>query len=666
MDNFSKSKRINNALHDMGIFSYKQIIEHLPRRYDDFSPTKETGLTNKERIVVVGRLLSVPVIKKFGYTTSVIKFTFLTRNNNIFYCEAWNRPYLIKNLSNNEVYTLVGSYDAKKNIVNVINILKGIIEDNNFLKPIYSLHHDLDNYEFVRLVKSAFNNVSRDKIYDIVPSYFRKKYKLLPKYDSYKLLHEPQTLKDIYNGNRVFKYEECLTFALKNSLIRKKNKELEKSNKSKIDINIVKDFIHSLSYKLTNDQKNVLKEILEDMNKESLMYRLLQGDVGTGKTLVAAIAIYANYIRGDQSAFMAPTDALARQHYSSLKELFKDSNMRIALLLGNSTSKERSAIRSALINNEVDLVIGTHILFSKDINYLSLGLAIIDEQHKFGVNQRQTLASKGEHADLLLMSATPIPRTLALTLYGDMDVSTLAEFPFKERKIETHIVKEDSKELKDSIEKSLKENKKIFVIAPLIDEGEKDAISVEKLFAKYILKYPGKVSILHGKLDEDDKLFALKDFISGETPILVSTTVVEVGIDVKDANLMLIYDPTHFGLASLHQLRGRIGRDGTPSKCLLVSDTRDEEELDKLNVLVKSNDGFFVSSEDLRRRGPGELLGLKQSGIANFTYVNLVNDFKIFEAARNDAKFILDNEDQPGFKYILSYINKLIEKNPQN
>ena len=662
MDNFSKSKRINNALHDMGIFSYKQAIEHLPRRYEDLSPTRETNLENKERVVLVGRLISTPLISKFGYTTSVVKFTFLTNKENIFYAEAWNRPYLAKNLALNEIYTLVGSFDSKKNIVNVINITKGIVEDKNFLKPIYSLHHDLDNFEFSRIVDHGLSTLSRADFPNLIPAYFRKKYKLIEKFEAYKLLHHPKDAKDIYSGNRVFKYEECLTFALKNSIIRERNKALQKSNKTQVDMERIKDFIHSLPYTLTNDQKLVTKEILSDMNKSSLMYRLLQGDVGTGKTLVAALALYANYTRGDQGALMAPTDALARQHFKYLVELFKNTDLKIALLLGSSSTSERSQIREALINNKVDIIVGTHVLFSKDINYLSLGLAIIDEQHKFGVNQRQTLASKGEHADLLLMSATPIPRTLALTLYGDMDVSSIAEFPFKERKITTEIVKDDSKVMKNLIKKSLENNKKIYVIAPLIDEGETETISVEKLYAKYLLQYPGKVSILHGKLDGDDKLFALKDFKDGTTPILVSTTVVEVGIDVKDADLMLIYEPTHFGLASLHQLRGRIGRDGSEAHCLLVTDTKDEEELDKLNVLVKSNDGFFVSSEDLRRRGPGELLGLKQSGIANFTYVNLVNDFKIFEVARDDAKFILDNQEEVGFKFIFSYANRLVDK----
>ena len=666
MDKFSSSDRINKALYDMGIFSYKQVINHLPRRYDDLTPTHETNLDNKERVVLIGKLVGSPFVSKFSFNTNVTKFTFISEKQNIFYCEAWNRPYLARMLTSGDIFTLVGSFDAKKNIINVITIFKGVVEDNSYLKPVYSLHHDIDNYQFIKLVSKAFKMVPKEEVRNVVPAYFNKKYRLLDHYDALKKCHSPKDLKDLYQAIRVMKYEECLTFSLKTQMIRNQNKFLSKVNKTEIDISKVNDFIKSLPYKLTSDQESVTKEILNDMNRSSLMYRLLQGDVGTGKTLVASLALYANYLRGDQGAFMAPTDALARQHYKNLVSLFKDTNMKIALLLGSTSVRDRSLIRKALINNEVDLVVGTHVLFSKDINYLSLGLAVIDEQHKFGVNQRQTLASKGEHADLLLMSATPIPRTLALTLYGDLDVSTLSEFPFKERQVETKIVKDDSKELTNEIESSLKNNKRIFVVAPLIDEGSTDAISAEKLYAKFLLKYPGKVSLLHGRLDLDDKNFALQDFISGKTPILVSTTVIEVGIDVKNSDLMIIYDPTHFGLASLHQLRGRIGRDGSLAKCLLVSNSKDEDELDKLSVLVNSNDGFYIAEEDLRRRGPGDLTGIKQSGIANFNFVNLVNDFKMFEVARDDAKFILNNADEVGFKSILSRVQRQIESSKNN
>lgn len=660
---FSKSPRINKALYDMGLYSYEDLILHLPRKYESFRPTHENNLKDKERVVFVGNIVGTATTRRFS-SMAVTRFAFVTKAKNVFYVEAWNRPYLSKTLEDaTSLYTLVGNYDAKKNKINLININKGEVVEENYIRPIYSLPMALDNFEFIRLIKKAFEEVDPLAIRNEVPAYFNSKYRLLNKIDALKIAHLPTNEKDIYQGLRVLKYEECLLFSLKTQMIRSLNKELVKHERVQIDKDKVSEFVNSLPYSLTNSQKETVDEIMEDLNKPNLMYRLLQGDVGTGKTLVAMIALYANHLRGDQGAFMAPTDALARQHYKNFVKILSPFGIKVALLLGSTSTKDRSLIRKGLINSEIDIVVGTHALFSKDIDYLSLGLAIIDEQHKFGVNQRMLLTSKGEHADLLLMSATPIPRTLALTLYGDLDVSTLTDFPFKERKIETKIVPDKDEKIFDYVQKSLDENKRIFIVAPMIIENDKTKISVEKLFAKYLLKFPGKVALLHGKLDQDDKNFALQDFVSGESPILISTSVIEVGIDVPNADLMIIYDPTCFGLASLHQLRGRIGRDGKQSTCLLVTSSNDEEELEKLSVLTKSNDGFYIAEEDLKRRGPGELGGIRQSGIANFAFVNLVDDFRMFEAAREDAKFILENKDQPGFKHIISRAEKEIEDN---
>ena len=645
----------------MGIYSYKDVVLHLPRKYEDLHPTHENNLKDKERIVFVGNVVGSATTRRFGHM-AVTRFAFVTKAKNVFYVEAWNRPYLSKILASDELFTLIGNFDLKKNKINLINITKGEVSDGKFIKPIYSLPSDIDNYEYVRLVKKAFDELHQEDIKNEIPAYYMKKYRLDNKLDALKYVHNPIDQKEIYRGLRVLKYEECLLFSLKTQMIRNINKELVHRERINIDKNKVDEFISKLPYELTKSQVDTVEEILSDLNKPSLMYRLLQGDVGTGKTLVAMIALYANYLRGEQGAFMAPTEALAKQHYRNFAKLLAPFGIKVTLLLGSTSIKDRSAIRKAMMNNDIDILVGTHALFSKDISYASLGLAIIDEQHKFGVNQRLLLTSKGENADLLLMSATPIPRTLALTLYGDLDVSTLTDFPFKERKITTKIVRDEDAKIFAEIKDSLENNKRVFIVAPQIIERDEKQISVEKLFAKFLLKFPGKVALLHGKLDQDDKNFALQDFVSGESPILISTSVIEVGIDVGNADLMIIYEPTHFGLASLHQLRGRIGRDGKDAKCLLVTNSTDEEELDKLSVLVNSNDGFYIAEEDLRRRGPGELGGVRQSGIANFLYVNLVDDFRMFEAARDDANFILKNEDQIGFRHIINMAKKQIDE----
>ena len=298
---------------------------------------------------------------------------------------------------------------------------------------------------------------------------------------------------------------------------------------------------------------------------------------------------------------------------------------------------------------------------SLDVEFNNLGLAVVDEQQRFGVNQRLLLASKGSHADLLLMSATPIPRTLALTIYGDLDVSTLKEFPFDNKQVKTIITNSNDEVIDKLIKESINSNHQAYIIAPLIlDDINNDKVTVETLFARCLLKYPGKVVLLHGKLTQEEKMFALENFKKNKYPIIISTTVIEVGLDVRSANLMIIYDASSFGLASLHQLRGRIGRDGKLANCLLIYDGNDQDEKDKLKVLVNSNDGFYIANEDLKRRGPGELGGYRQSGLPNFNFVNIIDDFKMFECARDDAKFILRNRLEPGFKKILADAKKEI------
>lgn len=657
---FSKSPRINKALYDMGLFTYEDIIFHLPRKYDNLEPTREYGLKDKERVVFLGKVTRPPVNSRFS-RAQVTRFSFTTKAGNTFAVEAWNRPYLTKMLDSESVYTLVANFDYYKNKLNMINLTKGEPPVGDYLRPVYTLPQAITNYQFSRLVAKAF--ASKESIIESdLPKPLSEKYRLLDKEEALHLVHRPFSKKDIYEGLRVLKYEECLLFSLKTQIIRSQNKELIKNERQFIDRDKLKAFIRSLPYKLTQDQISSTAEIVKDMDQRSLMYRLLQGDVGTGKTLVAALAFYANYLRNDQGAFMAPTDALARQHYRTLKELFKDTPIRIALLLGATPKKERFQINMGLINHKIDLVVGTHALFSEDVTFSSLGLAVIDEQHRFGVNQRLLLASKGEHTDLLLMSATPIPRTLALTLYGDLDVSTLSQFPFNQRKITTKVVSNRDALIHQTIKRAIQNRQRVFIVAPVIDVSSTGLVSVEELYKYYEKLYPGQVSLLHGQMNIEDKNYALGEFITGQTPIIVSTSVIEVGIDVKEASTMIIYAPTSFGLASLHQLRGRIGRDGNEAICLLVYDGEDEDEIDKLNVLVESNDGFYIAEEDLRRRGPGELSGLRQSGITSFEFVNLIDDFKMFEYARNDAKAILEHEKEYSYRRIISRAKREIEQ----
>ena len=662
-DKLTKSPRLNKLLYQMGIFNNYDVVNHLPKRYEDFNYTVERNLEDKQRVVVYGKVISLPTLVKSKHI-DITRFEFMTERKTYFRVVAFNRPYLAKIINLVDNFTLVGSYNRKRGEIDFLNIYKGLIPENERIKPIYALPQDYENHLFASLVKRSMDEID-GHFGSLVPYTYLKKYKLVSKALAMKWAHFPENYEQIKQSLRHLKYEEALMFSLKNQIIRQENKSLAKIKKEPIDLSLCEPWLKTLPYEMTEDQKKAAEEIIEDMNQSGLMYRLLQGDVGTGKTLVCFAALYANYVRGDQGALMVPTDALARQHFENAKKIFKDTKLRIALLLGGTPQSEKKQIYADLEDGTIDIVIGTHALFSKGVTYSSLGLAIIDEQHRFGVNQRLMLASKGEHADLLMMSATPIPRSLALSLYGDLDISTLTSFPSKKRDLTTKIVNSDDDYIYELVDQSLKENRQVYVVAPLIDYREDERYSVEKLFARYALRYKGKVGLLHGKMKADEKEEALAKFYSGEVLILVSTPVIEVGIDVKPANVMIIYDANNFGLASLHQLRGRIGRDGSKANCLLTLDNFDDEEVvNRLKILEKSEDGFVIAEEDLKMRGPGELVGIKQAGMPTFSFLNVVNDYKIFVVAREDAKEIMKNRKNDEFKYIISRAEKEVNFSP--
>ena len=655
----TKSPRLNYLLGSMGIFSYYDVINHLPRRYDDYSLTRERDLLDKERVTIYASVISNPSIAKSFKRVSIVTFDVMTTKGTYFRIVAFNRPYLPKIIKLNEFYTIIGTYDKKNNTINLINLTQGKIPNSKALRPIYSLPKDYANKDFVSLVNKSLSEV-KGKVSSLVPYPYRKKYRLVDKEKALTMAHQPKNYEELHQSLRYLKYEEALMFSLKNQLIKEENKSLQKIKKEPIDLSVCKEFLDTLPYKLTEDQETAASEIIEDMNQSSLMYRLLQGDVGTGKTLVSFIALYANYYRGDQGALMAPTEVLARQHYENAKKLFKDTKLKIVLLVGSTPASEKKEIYRDIEEGYYDIIIGTHALFTKSIIYSSLGLVIIDEQHRFGVNQRKALLDKGEHADLLMMSATPIPRSLALSIYGDLEISTLYKFPNIKRDVKTEILSTEDDKIFEIVGQYLSENRKVYIVAPLIEFSEDGRYSAEKLYARFVLKFGTKVGLLHGKMKNEDKEKVLSDFAFGDVDVLVSTQVIEVGIDVKSASCMIIYDANAFGLASLHQLRGRIGRDGYPSICVLA--VSDIEEKDKLDILVKSNDGFEIAEKDLSLRGPGELIGLKQSGIPDFRFINMIDDIKIFVVARDDAREILKDKNNPDFKFIVDRCKKLIDQ----
>ena len=640
----SKTKNVADALKEMGIESPLDVLEHLPRRYENFIYTlpKNGNYQDKERVVVLGKLRgALPKTLRFSHL-SVSRFYFETVEGETFLVEAWNRPYLSKVVLPEELYTLSGTYDLKRHSLSLLNIFKGKIEKEEALRPVYRLPSSLSSLTYRKIVEKCLR-IEEGKIKDILPQELIERYRLPKREDAFRFAHFPKSEEDIHQALRLFKYEEALSFELRTQMVRLANKGLETTRRRPIPKKEFYSFVSKLPYRLTDDQLKAVQEALADMDSPHLMYRLLEGDVGSGKTLVASLLCYASYLRGEQSAFLAPTDALARQHYRNLKKLFEGTPINVVLLLGAMSGVDKRLALNDAADGTGDIFVGTHSLFSKNVHYSSLGLAIIDEQHKFGVNQRTLLLDKGEHTDLLMMSATPIPRTLTMTIYGDLDVSLLNSYPFGKREVEVKTAK-TPKELRKAIDESVSSKHRVYIVVPEIEPKEgKKTMSVKEVYASYKDAYGERVTLMHGAMDEESKNVAMAAFSSGLCPILVATSLIEVGVDVPSANLMVIYHPSHFSLSSLHQLRGRIGRDGSKATCYLVPERGlSEDAKKKLDVFSKEDDGFRIAEEDLKLRGPGEVGGTRQSGLPEFSFANIVDDYRVFETARKDAKEILE------------------------
>ena len=636
---FTQSATIQQGLDALNLDSYSSFIRYFPRTYQDFSLTKDVLLVDKQKVVLLGTIKSTPKLSRIGKLT-MIQFYFLSQEGVYISIVAFNRPYLLKMVIVGNTYTLSGTYDGVRKVINLATLVLGSIEGTLTFKPIYRLPSTLENYQFIRLVKKALTSVD-DKMYqEVLPEALKQRYHLIDCKKAYYQRHFPLNIEEAEAAITYFKYVEAYQF---NQTIQQFKVENFIEKKVKIEPIVQEDvdaFIKTLPAALTDDQHQVIKEILADFAKPFYMNRLVQGDVGSGKTWVAAVSMYANALRGFQGAFMAPTDALAKQHVSTLKSLLKNTPYRVELLVGTMDVAKKKEIKEGLKEGTIDMVVGTHALFSSDVIYRQLGFVTIDEQHRFGLNQRDALQKKGKHVDMLMMSATPIPRSLAMTLYADMDVSTLVAFPFAKRQIQTKIVVEEDALIEYAIEEALLQKKQVYIIGAYINADEEGRHDVHQLFKYLHKKYPSLVGLLHGQLSMEAKEAALEKFASGVTPILVSTTVVEVGIDVKTATTMIIYDADLFGLASLHQLRGRIGRDGSLGLCLLVVPTSDHEDKERLKVLEASMDGFYISEQDLLLRGPGELIGVRQAGMPHFDHLNIIKDRDILEATKH---FILEH-----------------------
>ena len=627
-------------LNKLGIMDVYDLITYFPSRYDILKKSDLDNANIDDKVIVEGKVESVPLILRFNRGLNKMNFR-LAMPERMIGVSIFNRAFMKQHLKIGTNIIVIGKYDKDKNILTASDIKFGYLGDNTKIEPVYHLTSGLTNKNLSTYINLALLTYGKE-IPDYIPDYLQEKYHFINKKTSLNIVHNGADEKKLEVMLKRLKYEELFVFMAKIYYLKEKNKK-ENGIERNITEKDIKRFYKLLPFTLTNDQEKVILEIVEDLNSKKTMNRLLEGDVGSGKTIVSFAAMYFNYLSGYQSALMAPTEILATQHFNNMVKIFKDK-MKIRLLIGSLTKKEKLQIYDELSRGEIDVIIGTHALIQDDVNFYNLGLVITDEQHRFGVNQRANLKNKGTRCDVLYMSATPIPRTFALTIYGDMDISIIKEMPKGREKVNT-IVKKDN-EIEDVLNimyEELQKKHQVYIVAPAIEEDDESNLTsvnelkseMQKAFKNY------KIEILHGKMAGNLKDEIMLKFKKKEIDILISTTVVEVGVDVPDASLMVIFDANRFGLSTLHQLRGRVGRSDIKSTCILIS----KEETERLEILEKTSDGFKIAEEDFKLRGSGDLFGTKQSGDMIFKIADLREDFKILEYASMDAKDFWKRKD---------------------
>ncbi len=626
-------------LNELGINTIDDLISYYPFRFNVIKKSDSKEIRSGNEITLVGVVESEPTLFKYGKTKDRMTFR-LVSDDNIFNITIFNRGFLKKGIYIGKKITVIGKYDLKNSSIIASDIKLFDIGNKEYIEPIYHSSANISSKQISKIISAALK--TGIKIDDKLPLYIKNKYNLTNRSVAVSEVHNPTSLRTLNPAINYLKYEELFLFLEKINILKEKNKKLI-GNDRDVPKKEVLEFVSSLPFALTDDQKKVVYEIYEDMISKKVMNRLLQGDVGSGKTIVAFISLFINFKSKYQGALMAPTDVLARQHYNNIKNIFKNYNVNIELLTGKMSNKEKNLIKEKLENGEIDIIVGTHALFSKDVAYKKLGLVITDEQHRFGVRQRANLRKKGKNPDVLYMSATPIPRTFALTLYGDMDVSSIKQKPQDRKEVETFV--KNSNQIKDVLSKMLNElsNKhQIYVVVPLIEESAKsDMKNVYEISEniKKAFKNKFKLGLLHGKMTSLEKEKVMEDFYKNNIQILVSTTVIEVGLDNKNATVMVVFDSDRFGLSTLHQLRGRVGRSHLKSYFFMICD----EDKERLEVLTQTNDGFLISEYDFNERGSGDLFGVRQSGDVEFKIANIKRDLKLLQRVDVDVKEYFEN-----------------------
>lgn len=638
--------RTSMLLKKLNINTVDDLVTHYPYRYEFIKRSNLKEKYEDDKVIIDGKVEMIPILVRLKGNLNKMNFRLATSTKEIVGVSIFNRAYLKNQLLVGTNITVFGKYEKNKNVILASEIRMGLLPKGEKIEAVYHGTVGLNSKAISGFINTALMEYGND-LEDYIPKNLLEKYNFLNKKTALNIIHNPSTKEKLKEASIRLKYEELFVYMAKINYLKLKNKNIKDGIEKDFDKEKLDKVIKSLPYELTIDQKLVLNEILEDLTSKRRMNRLLQGDVGSGKTIISIIAMVANYLSGYQSALMVPTEILATQHYETMKEILKDFNINIALLTGSLPKNKKDLIHEELKLGKIDMVVGTHALIQEEVVYKNLGLVITDEQHRFGVLQRTSLQNKGIMPDVLYMSATPIPRTYALTLYGDMDISTIRTLPKGRKPIKTYL--KSYSEIKDVLKmmyEELLKNHQIYVIAPLIEESETlDLTTVNELKDKMNLAFGEKynVGIIHGKLKQTEKDKIMEDFVNNKIQILISTTVIEVGVNVLNTTMMVIFDANRFGLSTLHQLRGRVGRSALESSCILISDYDSE----RLNVMTTTNDGFEISEEDFKIRGHGDLFGTKQSGDMTFKIADIKEDYKILLQAKKDSmEFLLNNKEE--------------------
>ena len=648
-----------SLLNKININTIDDLVTHYPFRYDVLERNNLAEVEDGGKIIIDGKVESVPILMRFKAGLNKMNFRLVTQSG-VVGVSIFNRAFLKTQLTVGTGITVVGKLDKGKNVITASDIKMGTLMSKAKIEPVYHCTSGLTTKNLSTYINMALLMHGKE-INDYIPSCYLEKYNFVNKKTALNIIHNPSTMEKLKEVTIRLKYEELFAFMFKINYLKLQNKKKNNGLIREIDQNKIDEFIKKLPYKLTNDQLNAINEIIEDLKSPNRMNRLLQGDVGSGKTIVSFIGMLVNHYSGYQSALMAPTEILATQHYNNLKKFLEGTDIKVELLTGSTTKKDKQQIYKGLKDGTISMVVGTHALIQEEVEYCNLGLVITDEQHRFGVHQRANLQNKGKRPDVLYMSATPIPRTYALTIFGDMDVSTIKERPKGRQKIDTFVRKNSEiKEVLGMMYDELKKGHQVYVIAPLIEDSENsDLATVCNLKDQMKLAFGEhyKIDIVHGKMASGAKDIIMNQFKNNEIQILISTTVVEVGVDVPNATTMVIFDADRFGLSTLHQLRGRVGRGTSKSMCILISDS----DAERLKIMEKEDDGFVISEEDFKLRGHGDLFGTKQSGDMSFKIANIRQDYKILLQAKKDSKeYLLDKEtDDDDIKKML--INSIAE-----